>query len=451
MRRVFITGGSGFVGRRLLPALTAVGAQVVALDRSGKLGADATGVQVVKADLLDPGGYREALAGCDTVLHLAAATGRAAAADHHRINAEGTRVLIDEARRAGINRFLFVSSIAVTFPDLGGYHYAQAKVSAEKSVRESGLRFLIVRPTMILGPGAPLLASLEKLALLPVAVLPGAGRALVQPIHVDDVVDCLVRAVTTDAFANETFVVGGADRLTMEQLFRRLRMARRGVSGPLVHLRLPLLQIPLGLAEAAGLGRMLPITAGQLSSFKFDGLGEPNRLQPAGVLMAPSADLVAAAPSSVPVPSGAPQPAEELDAECRVFTQYLAGQPATDYVLEKYRAAHAATPQLRSRGGSDDVLVGFARRGTLFAKLADSHAALFAPASQLRKKLVLLVAILETCPPYFRTMDAPIGGSPVPAIVRLVGTGLVSVTSLALGSIVLVPLRVFGGRKGGRR
>ena len=135
-RRVFLTGGSGFVGRRLLTELAAAGHQLVALDHSGRLGAlAASGIEIVHADLLEPAGYRDALAGCDMVLHLAAATGRAPAAEHHRINARGTETLVSEARLAGIANFLFVSSIAVSFPDLRGYHYAQSKQQAEELLK----------------------------------------------------------------------------------------------------------------------------------------------------------------------------------------------------------------------------------------------------------------------------------------------------------------------------
>jgi NADH dehydrogenase len=169
-RRVFVTGGSGFVGRRLIPLLTAANWKVVALDRSGSIATDPEiNLVTVRGELTDPATYEDALKGCEAVVHLAASTGRASAAEHFRVNAEGTDALVRACRTAGVAQLLFVSSIAVTFPDLRGYHYAQSKKKAEEIVRASGLRYLIVRPTMILGSGAPILASLEKLATLPVA------------------------------------------------------------------------------------------------------------------------------------------------------------------------------------------------------------------------------------------------------------------------------------------
>ena len=434
-KSVFVTGGAGFVGRRLLEALARTGCRVVALDRSGKL-RDQTpqGCEVVNGDLFDPASYREALATCDTVVHLAAATGNASREQHFHVNAEGARVLVDEARRAGTTRFLFVSSIAVSFPNLEGYHYAQAKARAEAIVRESHLPFLIVRPTMILGPGAPILASLEKLATLPVAVLPGSGRAEVEPIHVNDVASCLVTAVETDAFSNEAMSIGGPERISMETLIRRLRLARRGKSGPLVRIPLPLLQLPLKLAEAAGLGRLLPITAGQLSSFRYDGVGSPNDLQRQRGSALGLEEMIGEAQQ-------APAQPAELGAECDVFSRHLIGRPADSYVRAKYIDAHAALPALQPRDAFDSFLVSFSRRGRLFTKLAGEHAALFARASLLRKKLVLLLAILETCPPTHKIIDAPLGGRPFPALIALGATGVLAVLGLVVGSLILLPIR----------
>ena len=443
-RRVFVTGGGGFVGQRFLQDLAASPFEVVALDRSGKLSdTGRPGFQIVKGNLDDGSTYRHALASCDTVVHLAAATGNASKDVHHRVNARGTATLVDEAKRAGVSDFLFVSSIAVAFGDTTGYHYAQTKAMAEASVRESGLRFLIVRPTMILGPDAPILKSLGMLATLPVAVLPGNGRVLVQPIHVQDVVSCLMRVLETGGFCNATITISGSEQLSIEALLRRIRLVRRGAPGPLLHLPLPALQVPLRLAEKVGLGGMLPITAGQLSSFRFDAVGTPNFLQDACPPSFSTHEMVERVAKVTPAaarPRPAPDPTE-LDRECDVFTRHLLGIEAGEYVRTKYRAAHASLPALTASSAFDAFLVKFARRGRIFAKLADAHAALFAPVSLLRKKLVLLLAILETCPPSFRSIDAPLGGQPLGALLALSVTGVSAVLSLIVGSLILLPVR----------
>src|SRR5438094_476958 len=140
MPRVFVTGGTGFLGSRVCGALKRRGIPFAALDRSASLsqklgGSD--GVEAVKADLLQPELYREALGKSEVVLHLAALTGRATEQEHFRVNAEGTETLLTECQQAGVQRILFVSSIATKFPDKSRYYYAQAKLRAEEAVRNS--------------------------------------------------------------------------------------------------------------------------------------------------------------------------------------------------------------------------------------------------------------------------------------------------------------------------
>ena len=433
---IFVTGGTGFVGRRVLAALSGAGMPIHALARARPADPPPTGVQWVTGDLLQPHSYQEALASCDTVLHLAAATGRATAEEHRRVNALGTDRLVDASRRAGVSRMLLVSSIATTFPDLRGYHYAQAKVRAEESVQKSGLRFAILRPTIILGPGAPILGALEKLATLPVMTLPGSGRARVQPIHVDDVARAIVAVVDRGRFDNAVFEIGGPEILTIEELVRRLRLARTGRAGRVIHVPLWLIGPPLRVAEAAGLGRALPLTAGQLSSFQWDGVASGNALQD---LLAPTLTPVSRmleAPGVAAAAVGAPAPGA-LDAECRVFTRHVLGCAPDVYVMARYADAHTRLPGLTPVTGIDRVLLAAARLHPWSAKAADAFAAAFVRSSVLRRKLVLLLAILETHAPFYQTIDRAYGHSPASTAARLAGISVIALASLALAILVL--------------
>ncbi len=410
---VFVTGGSGFVGRQLLPDLLALGKPVFALDRSGALALSPPipGITVVEGDLLQPDTYRSMLRTCDVVIHLAAATGRATAGEHARVNERGTQILLDECREAGVAKFLFVSSIATTFPRNIGYHYADAKRLAEDAVSRSGLRFTILRPTLIVGPGSPNLKALEQLALLPVIVMPGNGRVRVQPIDVKDVAQSIAETLRRGAFANETLDIGGPDVLTMEAFLQQLRTARSGRRARVLHLPLAALSIPLRAAAAMGLGRFLPITAGQLSSFRFDGVTSEHRSNASAAV----AD------------------------ECCVFTRYLLQCDADAYVIDHYAAANAAL-DLSPASGFDESMLGFARVGPLSTRIADSYASLFNRTATLRKRLVLLLAILETRPPFHQAIDQTPGGPLLFA--RLSLTAGAAAVCLFAGTLVFTPLRV---------
>ena len=81
-------------------------------------------------DLGTPAAYLDALRGCDTVVHLAAVTGKAKPTDYFRVNREGTRALVDAAKAAGVRQLLHVSTIAVKYRDEQRYFYAHSKRDA---------------------------------------------------------------------------------------------------------------------------------------------------------------------------------------------------------------------------------------------------------------------------------------------------------------------------------
>lgn len=279
MGSILITGASGFAGRFLMQSLDPVRHPSVTClchrQRAATCQSTVVPVRHIPGDLTDPATYEQALEGIDTVIHLAAVTAKAKPGNYFRVNAEGTRVLADRARAAGVRNFLLVSTIAAKFPETRRYYYAQSKRQAEETVRSSGLRFAIVRPTILVGPGAPVLAGMERLADLPVIPVFGDGETVVQPLDVRDLVGFLLALVQQDAFEGDTFELGGADVLSMEELLLKLRQLRKGRAGRVLHVPLGVIIPVLSFLEPL-LGPLLPVTVGQLSSFRFDGTATPH-------------------------------------------------------------------------------------------------------------------------------------------------------------------------------
>lgn len=288
---LFVTGASGFVGRRLLQSLRGSGLDLRAVVRApDRLAAseppDPTW-RYAAGHLEDPSTYRAHLAGARTVLHLAATTGKAPRARHFAINLEGTRTLLGASREAGVSRFVFTSSIAAGFADRRHYPYAEAKRRAERAVAESGLDFAILRPTMIFGPGSPLARGIVRLAAGPVGIRFGRGDLLVQPIHVDDVVAAIRALAARDPLGGVLVEAGGPDRIPLAELLARLREAARGRRGPFLSIPVGPVRAVLALLEPVFLP-VLPFTAGQLASFVNPGVAAP---PPAGIIPAPTRSL----------------------------------------------------------------------------------------------------------------------------------------------------------------
>ena len=272
-----MTGASGTVGRRFLRALRPDRYGTVrCLTRSGipaALRVVVPALDVVTGGLEDEEALAGALDGVDTVVHLAAATGRASARDHARINTAGTSRLLEQCRRAGVRRLLHVSTIAVKFTDVPRYFYARSKRAAESAVRDSGLDHLIVRPTIVAADDAPAWSRLLSLGRAPVVVVVGNGRTMVQPIDADDLARALVVILEEERFDGRTIELGGPEAISIDELLGRMHLRHHGRRPRVVHLPYRPLALALSAAE-----RLLPVpppvSVGQLSSFVRDGTAE---------------------------------------------------------------------------------------------------------------------------------------------------------------------------------
>lgn len=265
-----MTGARGLVGRALVDQAVTAHTPLRALSRAGGPARD--GVDWVTGDLRRGVGAA-ALSGVQTVVHLAAQTGAAAPEAYAEVNVEGTRALLEAARTAGVRRFVFVSSIAVRFSSIADYPYAASKLEAERLVRASALEWVIVRPTLILGRGAPNLDKLAGLACLPMVPLPGGGKVRLQPVDVRDLAAVLLLAEQMPA--GQVLEVGGPQTVSMADLFRRIRVVKGKGGAPRLPIPLAPLRLMAGLLRAV-LGDRSPVTAAQLSSFVEDAVAEPH-------------------------------------------------------------------------------------------------------------------------------------------------------------------------------
>ncbi|UZK70612.1 NAD(P)H-binding protein [Sphingomonas sp. S1-29] len=178
-----ITGGTGFVGSRLVTQALADGHRVRALTRRAQPPRE--GVTWIEGALDRVGGLCE---GADAVIHVAGVVNAPDRAGFVAGNIEGTRAVLDAAKAAGVARFVHVSSLAAREPDLSGYGWSKAQGDA--LVTASDRDWDIVRPPAIYGPGDMELREMFRLATRGVMPLPPPGRLSI--LHVDDLVRLLL-------------------------------------------------------------------------------------------------------------------------------------------------------------------------------------------------------------------------------------------------------------------
>jgi NADH dehydrogenase len=271
---LFLTGASGYLGRHLLSRMGSAHFQkVYCLTHNAHLDSPAPNVVTVRGNLLDPSSYSTSLAESDTVVHLAAVTGKQPRSEYFRVNRDGTAALLQASRSAGVRRVVYISSIAAGFRDQTRYYYAQSKSQAEELVARSGLEYVIIRPTIIMGPGAPVLESLSKLAAAPVVPVFGDGNAQVQPVSVYDLATCLLDILQSGNFGNRVIEIGGPEAMTIQEMLLAIRRIRYGKPARVVHVPAGPVATILGILEKALLP-LLPLTAGQVASFTNDGTAQ---------------------------------------------------------------------------------------------------------------------------------------------------------------------------------
>jgi uncharacterized protein YbjT (DUF2867 family) len=260
--RVWVTGATGYLGTRIVPALTARGHDVVALVRDSARAArrrELAGCRLHAGDLLSPLTLRGAADGVDTVVHLVGILRERGAQTFESVVVDGTAAVVAEARRAGVRRLLLVSAVGADPDDPEPYF--RSKGRAEDLVRASGLEWLVLRCSVVLGEGGEFLRLLRRLTgPLPVVPVPGHGRYRLQPVHVADVAELVARACERAAAWNATYPVCGPRVYELRELLRRVAGRR-----PRLFLPVPWALLWTGAAFMQWLLPSPPVTRGELA------------------------------------------------------------------------------------------------------------------------------------------------------------------------------------------
>jgi NADH dehydrogenase len=271
--RVLVTGGTGVVGQAAVAALVERGHTARVLSRHAEHDAAEwpQGVEPFDGSVTDPAGVRGSADGCDAVLHLVAIVAESPPeATFDRINVEGTRVMVREAERAGVRRFVHVSSLGA---ERGQSEYHRSKLAAEQIVRGFSGQSLVVRPANVYGPGDDQISLLLKLVRsLPVVPVLDGGDEQFQPIWVGDAGAVLALAVERDDLAGAVLEIAGAERTSINDLLDRFeRICDRH---PL-RLPVPAFLSSLGLKVAEKVGVDVPFSEGQLTMLRERNVIEP--------------------------------------------------------------------------------------------------------------------------------------------------------------------------------
>ena len=237
---LLLTGATGTIGAPVLRRLTDAGLPVRCLVRDPRrLGAERVRVQIALGRLEDDLSFRHALRGVDTVVHLASVIRDQPGGSIEELAGVATWRLVRAAERAGVQRFLFFSTLNASTRSHA--RLMRAKAVAERAVMESSLASTVFAPSVVYAPGDPYLRLLGRMALLPAMAIPGPGLAPFQPIWAEDVADCVIAALPGGSRAEESvgarLELAGPETLTHRQLVELVLRAQ--------HRRRPIVSVPL--------------------------------------------------------------------------------------------------------------------------------------------------------------------------------------------------------------
>ncbi|HUY60680.1 MAG TPA: NAD-dependent epimerase/dehydratase family protein [Candidatus Dormibacteraeota bacterium] len=266
--RIAVTGGTGFVGTEVVRTLLLAGHELRVVGRGVRQAPLPDGPRLTFGDVVTGAGLDAAFADADAVIHLTAVIRERGPQTFAAVNAQGTATAVAAAERAGVRRFVHLSALGVD-PD-PAFPYLASKWQGEQAVRGSGLDWVIVRSSVIFGPGDGFFRQLAGALRVPspFLVIPGDGQALFQPIAVGDVARCLRAAVEEPARRHQVYEIGGPEHLTLEQIMRAVAAAT-GRDWFLFSPRRPL-RVPVAALMPVGalMDRLLPnppVTAQQLA------------------------------------------------------------------------------------------------------------------------------------------------------------------------------------------
>ena len=273
MKKVMVTGATGFVGGYVVDELLRAGHRVTALVRtpSRARALEQKGVALAKGDVLEPQSIVDATRDHNVMVHLVGIIRETPRAGFEQIHNQAAANAMRAAEECGLERFVHMSALGSRPHAASRYH--KTKWKGEEAVRGGAVPHVIFRPSIIFGPGDEFISMLAEFYknpfFLPVI---GKGESKLQPVYAGDVGRCFASAVDNPDAENKMFELAGPARYTMPQLL--------DVIGEHLDKRRPKVHVPVALIRPAAriMEKTLPeppITTDQLIMLREDNTGDP--------------------------------------------------------------------------------------------------------------------------------------------------------------------------------
>lgn len=233
------------MGTTLVKGLIEKGNKVRVLDipnHPHKSRLDGTGAEIMFADISDAKSIERAFDGVKTIYHLAAVLISKDPSVFERVNVQGTENMIEGGIRAGVDHFIIVSSISVTYPYTTPYSLSKRKTE-EMVKAQDKMKYTIIRPTLAYNEygGQEFMMFYDSLLKYPVIPFVGSGDALKNPVHVDDLMRGFLAIPNNPKTYGKTYPFCGGEALPLREM-AKIMLKHKKAERPVIH-------VPLGLCK----------------------------------------------------------------------------------------------------------------------------------------------------------------------------------------------------------
>ena len=271
---VLVTGCTGFIGRHLVNTLVDRDFEVKCIIRGRKSQSRLPDerVALVPGDITRLESLLAAAEGADTIIHLVGIIREKGGATFERIHIEGTQNVLDAARILGVRRIIYMSALGAR--EDGASRYQTSKWQAEELVRSSGLEWIVIRPSVVIGNGG-FVKVLLNLVGKPVIPVIGSGEYKLQPLYIGDLTQSIAKMLRDSLHWENTYELGGPEQLPFSRILD-LTCGILGIRKRRVHLSVPFARRMARIMESVLPNP--PITSDELAMLQEDNITEHNAL-----------------------------------------------------------------------------------------------------------------------------------------------------------------------------
>jgi uncharacterized protein YbjT (DUF2867 family) len=260
--KIAITGASGFIGRHLVTSLAKTGHSIRAvLHRKSPDHKADKNTEYIVADVHDPESLNRAFENIDIVYHLVGIIAETRRLTFDKTVIAGTQNVIAACLKNHVQHIIYLSALGTSENAASKYH--KSKWRAEETIRNAGIDYTILRPSIIFGPHDGFVNMLTgMIKWLPLTPVVGSGEFLLQPIYIDDFIGILIDTLRNNKSRNKTVEIGGPEKLTYKEILTILKRVLNKKRG---NLYLPMWFMRLNAFLLERIMKPSPITTDQLN------------------------------------------------------------------------------------------------------------------------------------------------------------------------------------------